>query len=151
MRLLKGNIVLLLCMLVGNTIYSQPNLLDRKISIRFEDHTVDAALKKLMKEADCSINFKSSDLPKDRLITKYFQQTSIRIIIKEIWGSEGLGFLAIGNKITIKVLPKKVIKSEKGILQGRVTDDKGEWLTGATVQQAETNIGDITDVEGRFK
>ena len=147
----KGNIALLLWVLSGSSVFSQQSLLDRKITIRFQDHSVDDALKKLMREADCIINFSFLDLPQDRTVTKAFRLTDMRTIIKEVWGSDNLSFLATDNRITIQAVPKKEIRNEKGTLTGCLTDDKGEPLPGATIRLLGTSDGTVSGANGWYE
>ncbi|MEM7106745.1 MAG: TonB-dependent receptor [Bacteroidota bacterium] len=151
MRLVIRNCMFLGWMLSFPVVYSQENILDRKIDIRFENLSPKASFKKLMAEADCYINFNESLLPSERRITKNYKQTEIRTIIQEIWGSKNLEFLAIGNKITIKKSGKKNPEKEKGNLQGRLTDDNQEPLPGATIRLVGTPYGAVTGLDGRYE
>ncbi|MEM7107938.1 MAG: TonB-dependent receptor [Bacteroidota bacterium] len=148
MVLRKVNSVLILWALSCTPVFSQQNLLDRRITIRFEGHTVNEALKKLAKEANCTINFNFSELPQRRSITKGFTQKSIETVIKEIWGSDQLNFMATERKITIQVVPQKELKSEKGHLKGTITDENNDPLPGVTVRLLGTSTGNITDKDG---
>lgn len=149
--LVKGSFALLLGVLSGSSVFSQQNLLDQKITIQFDNQAVDDALKKLMREADCIINFNFSDLPQGRRVTRTFRETDMRTIIKEVWGTENLSFLATENRITIQVVPKKEIRKEKGTLTGRITDDKEVVLPGATVRLIGTPYGAVSGAEGQFE
>ncbi|MEM0941535.1 MAG: TonB-dependent receptor [Bacteroidota bacterium] len=125
--------------------------MDKKITIRFENQAVDEALKLLMNEADCIIQYKSSDLPRERRVTKSFEQTAIRTIIKEVWGDNELRFLPIGNKITIQVSPGKKIKRKTGNLLGKVTDGKEKPVPFATIAIKGTAKGVVGDADGTFQ
>lgn len=143
--------VLFLCMLTSLAVYSQGNILDRKIDIRFEYQSIDEALTKIEKEVGCTITYRLSETPKRRRITKVFKKTTLRVVIQEVWGSEHLSFLAIGNDITIQVVQQKKIKSQPGNLQGYLIDDRNESIPFATVAIKGTGKGAVTDESGHFE
>lgn len=150
MTLMHLNSTLLL--LIGLCTWSlgQQNLLDRKVTIDFKNVSVKEALEKLKKETNASINFRSSELPENRIVTKSFELETLRRIIKEIWGSKQLKLRASGNMISIKRTSSSPEKELKGNLSGRINNDNYEPLPGVAVQLKGTTIGDVTDSEGKF-
>ncbi|MEM0939821.1 MAG: TonB-dependent receptor, partial [Bacteroidota bacterium] len=145
----KNHIALFLCLFWITPVLGQQNILNRRVTIRFEDHSVEDALEKLMKETKCTINYRPSELPANFRITKFFKQASIRTIIREVWNSNRLIFQVEGNDITVQVTPKDV-KNQKGHLKGRLTDIKGNSIPGATIRIKGTTIGNITDLDGWY-
>ena len=148
MNPVRGNIIVLLWMFSFTQAYAQQNLLNKKVSISFKDEPVKTALNRLTSEANCNINFRTSDLPTDRKVSGVYDQVEIGTIIREIWGDENLILRATRSDITIKIDPKREIR--KGKLQGRITGDNAEPLPGATIQLLEIPIGVVTNSEGRF-
>ncbi|MEM6526045.1 MAG: carboxypeptidase-like regulatory domain-containing protein [Bacteroidota bacterium] len=144
------NSILLLLALSFTPVFGQQNLLDREITIRFTGQSVEEALEKLMQNANYTINYRPSELPKNRSISKTYQQAKIGAIIREIWKSERLIISVEGTDITIQVAPKRQKKEGQGGLSGRITDDKGAPLPGATILLAGSTLGDVTDRDGRF-
>ncbi|MEM9897265.1 MAG: carboxypeptidase-like regulatory domain-containing protein, partial [Bacteroidota bacterium] len=130
--------------------FGQDNLLEKKVTISFENSTVQAALKELGQKAGCFFTYSNADLNQDRKITERFNQLELHEIIKKIWGENQIKLRAKGKTIGIIVLPKVKQKKVKGNLQGSLTDSNKEPLPGGTVQLLETNFGTITDGSGRF-
>lgn len=142
--------MLLLCLFSFTQVYAQKSLLDKKVSIRFNDESVKTALDNLMNEANCTINFRSSDLPAGRKVSSVYNRTDIGTIIREIWGNDKLILRATSVDITIKIDKRKEVKEEKGNLTGRITHDDYEPVPGTTIQLMGTGFGAISDRAGRF-
>ncbi|MEO1099401.1 MAG: TonB-dependent receptor, partial [Bacteroidota bacterium] len=120
------------------------------VTIDFQNVSVKEALEQLKKETNSSINFRPSELPVHRRITKSFEQETLRRVIKEVWGSDQLKLRMSGNMISIKSVRYTPEKKLKGNLRGLIKDDKYEPLPGVAVQLKGTTTGDVTDGEGKF-
>ncbi|MEM9389361.1 MAG: TonB-dependent receptor [Bacteroidota bacterium] len=150
MSLKRLNSTLFLLVGLCTLCLGQQNLLDRKVTIDFHNVSVKEALTQLKKEVNCTINFRPSELPVHRRVTKSFEREKLSRVIKEIWGSEQLKLRASGNMISIKRLQNSPEKKPKGNLRGRIKDDKYEPLPGVAVQLKGTTIGEVTDSDGKF-
>lgn len=150
MTQIKKHIVLLLWIVIPLSAFSQGNILNKKIDISFTKLPFAEALAAIEKEANCKITYRLSESPQGSFVTKSFKNTELRSIIVDIWGGKQLNFLTIDNEINIQVVPEKKANNQKGKLEGRITDDKDEPLSGVTVQLAGTTTGRITDADGRF-
>ncbi|MEM8894828.1 MAG: TonB-dependent receptor [Bacteroidota bacterium] len=130
--------------------YSGDNILDDRVSIRFENSSVKEALQLFSTQTNYKISYANAELPVDRRISKVYQNEKVSTIIRDLWGDDDLTLRAIGNAIIIKVtqIQKKV--QEKGNLGGTITDDKNNPLPGVTIQLQDNTIGDITDQNGEF-
>ncbi|MEM6526040.1 MAG: carboxypeptidase-like regulatory domain-containing protein, partial [Bacteroidota bacterium] len=143
------NIVFLFLLLLVHQAYSQHNVLDKKIDIRFEGQSVREALKKLMKEGDCFITYQPSALPQGRQVTRSFRNTSISTIIQEVWGAK-LKLRSRGNEITIRSNLRESEVAKKGSFVGRITDEMGEPLPGVTLRFLGTPYGAVTGIDGSY-
>lgn len=131
--------------------YSQQNLLNRLVSINIEDQSVVEALRQLMKEVPCTINFIPSEVPKGRSINKSYREEPLGKVIEDIWGNEQLSLRVRGNTISIQAnsIKPQALKNVK--LQGRITDVKKEYLPGVAVRLDGTLLGAVTDGEGKYE
>ncbi|MEM6846414.1 MAG: hypothetical protein AAF632_29685, partial [Bacteroidota bacterium] len=77
MNRIIGYTVLLLSLFVLIQVNAQQPLLEKKISIEFRNESVGEALDRLMDEANCTINFRSADLPANRKISKVYVATAL--------------------------------------------------------------------------
>ncbi|MEM7109359.1 MAG: carboxypeptidase-like regulatory domain-containing protein, partial [Bacteroidota bacterium] len=147
MNRIRGHIVLLLLLLVWTQVNAQQSLLEKKISIEFRNESVGEALDRLMDEANCTINFRSADIPANRKISKAYVATALGKIIRDLWGDHQIILRATSTDITVKVERKK----GKGNLQGYLKDDNNEPLPFATVAIKGTSRGSVTDESGYFE
>ncbi|MBL7764777.1 MAG: SusC/RagA family TonB-linked outer membrane protein [Chitinophagaceae bacterium] len=53
--------------------------------------------------------------------------------------------------LTVLLLGLQVVLAQSGALKGRITDDKGEPIPGATIRVKGTSKGTVTDMNGNFK
>ena len=124
MNLTKKIITLVLCMIPLSPVFCQQDLLERKVTIRFENQPVNEALEKLLRKTNITINYRPSEIPKERIIKKYFEQQPLGEIIKEVWGSKELVFRSRGNTISIQSILEKSMNNTRGNIQCKVLDDK---------------------------
>jgi len=87
------------------------------------------------------------------------QDEEITTVLENILRERHLNFTLQGrqiaitqqdNKINNANLPKTTIKTVDRIITGTVIDDSGEPLPGVTVLVRRTNIGTVTDLDGRY-
>lgn len=82
-------------------------------------------------------------------VTLKFRNASLEDILRELSRQTGLSF--VRNNKTITVGKKENTTDRKGkTIQGTVFDASGEPIIGATVQVKGTQLGAITDMEGRY-
>ncbi|MDN5202586.1 TonB-dependent receptor [Fulvivirgaceae bacterium BMA10] len=79
------------------------------------------------------------------------RKESLGNVLRKISQKLELEFKRINNDILVKSKPAvEVVVQEAYNVTGVVTDDEGEPLPGATVQEKGTSNGTITDGEGKF-
>ena len=150
-RILRNIFLALSLYLVSFTnVHCQQNILDRKITIRFEDNTVKEALKMISNETSYIVNYLNSDVPKNRKVNKSYTNARLADIIRDLWGDESLTIRALSSAIILQSKQKKSVEIKKGNLTGRITDENGQPLLGATIQLLRTSFGAVTNVTGRF-
>ncbi|MEM6814748.1 MAG: TonB-dependent receptor [Bacteroidota bacterium] len=101
-------------------------------------------------ELGCEIYYSPSDLPAGKRISQMFNEASVSMILKELWGEEQIIIRAGTNDISIRQKPSKKVENNKGKLTGRLTDTKHNPIPGATIQIKGTTTGNITDSDGRY-
>ncbi|MEM8509822.1 MAG: TonB-dependent receptor [Bacteroidota bacterium] len=127
--------------------FGQEGLLSQKVTIRFENSTVAEALEQLMKQTNTTINYRPSELPKQRRISRDFQQVRMSKVINEVWGDAFITLQVSGNAILVKPMSGK---SGKGTIRGRVLDENGNSVPFASVFLQNTGYGTDTDGNGNF-
>ncbi len=144
--------ILLLTVVLGK-LYAQERILDKKVSIVFDNVALSEAIGQLEGASNVRFAFNSKLPGMNERISGNFDNLSIAEILDSILDGEVLGYKIIGNQITIS---KKKENSDhdsdkNNSIKGRVLDEATqEPLSGANVVVKGSNIGTITDFEGRF-
>ena len=129
------------------------------VTIKMTGATPAAVFKELEKKVDFKFGFDRSVLAIRTGIDLNFKKTSLADILRYLGNEWGLQFRQINNNISVIVNEEIPENTEKAsyradsltkMLTGIVIDETDEPLAGATVQVKNTNIGTITDVNGKF-
>ncbi|MDB5150814.1 MAG: SusC/RagA family TonB-linked outer membrane protein, partial [Mucilaginibacter sp.] len=115
------------------------------VDISFGKEDLSSAIKKLEKKTNVSFAYDEVYL---RLADKYtspakFTDQPLQDVLTAIFKNQGIGFKEQAGNITL-------FKQASGKLTGKVTDDHGEALPGATVRVAGTGLGDISNAQGMY-
>ncbi|GGZ28921.1 SusC/RagA family TonB-linked outer membrane protein [Echinicola pacifica] len=123
------------------------------VSMAFEDAQVGEVFKALEKQTDFSFSYKNADLRKEKVKALNGQHISMAKVLMEVSGETGLAFKRINDVIHVQKVtdgkPALMDLVDKTI-KGRVTDDAGEPLPGATVSVSGTGTGTVTDIDGYY-
>lgn len=139
----------LVLMLAGNTpSYAQ----SARVTIKKQRATIETIL--LQIEAQTHYLFiNNNDVKLDRSIDVSAENEPVASVLKKIFEGTGAEFVLQGSHIVLtnkvrKSTPTRMPKAEN--TSGRVVDDAGEPIVGATVILLGTTVGTTTDSEGRF-
>lgn len=83
------------------------------------------------------------------------QEISVRSVLEMMAKEAGLSFKRISNTISVVIEHEKVavpvMEIQTSIVSGKVVDEEGLSLPGATIREKGTQNGTITDSEGNFR
>lgn len=130
-----------------------------RVSINANDITVKQLLHDI--ESKCNYTFAYSDgagLPTSKRVTLHATDRPIDEILAEVLPGADVEIKGTTIMLTpAKAAPEtsksgsaKTPKANKKTVTGRVVDDSGEPIIGATVMQKGTNNGTSTDIDGNF-
>ncbi|WP_457269984.1 TonB-dependent receptor [Pedobacter sp. UYEF25] len=109
---------------------AQENVLERKISIQFNDLTVREAIQKLKTIGNVSFAYEPSVIPPKKVANKIFETERISAILSYILSDTNLSYELVVNNVVIKLKLSQV-----HTLHGIVYDEEtGENLIGAKIQ-----------------
>jgi TonB-linked SusC/RagA family outer membrane protein len=119
--------------------------INTRIDISFEHENLSSVIKKLQKKTNLVFAYDEIYL---KLSDKYIKPVSYRdqtveTILAGILTRQDIGFKEQGGNILL-------FKQAAGKVSGKVTDDKGEALPGATLRVAGTSLGATADVNGNY-
>ena len=132
----------------------QKSLEEINTSIGFRATKIEAAFRMIENSTDFRFAYRNSELPKTR-VTVVKEERSLADLLRSISEQAGLSFKRIDGTIYVKPVKKEKQEVVESILEeisisGKVTDEAGEGLPGATVNVKGTTTGTITDVDGRY-
>ncbi|MEM9361873.1 MAG: TonB-dependent receptor [Bacteroidota bacterium] len=123
--------------------FGQSDILNRKVSISFENQSVKDALTQLRKQENFFLIYADDDIS-NRLINEKFQEALLGDVIQKIWGKKNVRLKTSGKTVSILSL-------QKGNVRGRLTDNKGNTIPYALVTVKGTTLGSVTNEFGNFE
>lgn len=120
------------------------------VSKDFEAQPLKSVLKEIEQQTGLSIIYEINEVDGEKKITKSFLNAPIEKVLSEIL-DKNLAF-SIQNKMIV-ISKKDVTGTSKKNLKkitGKIIDEKGEPVIGATVLEEGTSNGAITNVDGEF-
>jgi len=151
---LKGRqmlaMMMLICLLSNNGMAATLHQMVKGISInlKLSGVSIPAGLSILEEKAGCVINYNKSIFNETNTISIDVKDMALEQVLKKILSGTQVAYkFADQQTILLYKLPDPV---KPGKISGRVLDEKGETLPGATVRVIETGSGAQTSVDGSY-
>ena len=133
-----------------------------KISVDFKGAHILEALDEIERKSSFTFAYNKEMRALDTRITQAYQSTTVAQVLKGISKETGVSFHQVNSTITAMLAPRRTEKPKANsqkpkvdkqdrIISGKVTDENGEPLVGATVLLQGTKIGSITDADGNYR
>lgn len=141
---------LLLCFLgnigLANAVSQMVN--KRSISLKLTTVSIHDGLLALEKEAGCAINYNKSIFNPNSTVSIDVKDMDMDLVLKKMLAGTRVAFkFADPQTILLYKLPDPV---KPGKITGKVVDEKGETLPGASVRIVETGAGVQSGVDGSY-
>lgn len=136
-------VLVFLTFFVTISLTAQNSILDKEITINFQDDDIASALSKIEAAADCTFSYESLDSG-DRPISMNYTDTTLREILNNILVEYKLYYRTRGNTILIQS------DAKNGQVQGKVNSQNGEPIPYVSVLLKETTFGASTDEKGNY-
>ena len=121
----------------------------QNVSFNNERLTLKQAFEKIESVSNYKIAYNASKLNVNRQVVLNQKNKSVPQVIEELLKGTNFTLEVKGNQIVI--VPRTQTKSaEKQTISGRIVDENGEAVIGASVTQKGTSNGTVTDVNGRY-
>ncbi len=125
-------------------------LLERIVTINFENEKLDAVLKKLSREAGFTFSYNSSIIDSDKIVNQSFRSKTVREVLDQIF-SGAIQYKARG-KYVILTKASTSQNVDQRVLTGYVTDETtGKRLKNVSVYDPITLTSTVTDSYGYFQ
>ena len=136
--------LLLFIFLYVHSLSAQSPVLDKEISVTFQNDDLASALKKIEERANCSFSYESIETQNNREISKEYTNTSLREILNELLVEYQIYYRTRGNTVLIQN------DAKNGQVKGKISNQKGEPILFASVLLKGTSFGSSTNDEGVF-
>lgn len=126
-------------------------VLEKRVSITLKNETLELAIKNLQNETKIYFAYDRVLLSRYELPDLSFQNEKLKTILNKLFNHKPLAFREVNGIIVINESAQNEIKAPRpGDLKGKVLDEKGVSLPGATVKLVELNKAVRTDENGNF-
>lgn len=155
--------ILIICALAGVLLASNGNaqkassIREVLVDIKVTNSNLSQVLTEIEAKTDFNFAYDKNDLNKNTTISLHYEQATVAEVLMELSKVSRLQFRQINNFINISkrkskdIQPVEVVINKQIDISGKVTDENGEGLPGASVLVKGTTIGTTTDLEGNYK
>tara|TARA_Y100001980_G_C14556916_1_gene353648 strand:- start:51364 stop:54603 length:3240 start_codon:yes stop_codon:yes gene_type:complete len=128
---------------------------DIYVTVSFSEASIDEVFKSLKRETGFNFLYNDSKIRRIEGISFQANNESLEEVLKSLSITSELQFRRVNNTISVKryEAQESVPRIEETLaidVSGKVTDENGDGLPGATIQEKGTTNGTITDVDGKF-
>ncbi len=146
---------LTLFIILSLTLSSYANVLAQKVNLNENNASLKAIFKKIKKQTNYTFVFTQSEVNKTDKISVHVENASVEDALKACFEKLPLSYTIYNNIIVVKEKedPSKAPTDQKHdpvIINGKVTDDKGVTLPGASIIEKGTENGVVSKVDGSF-
>lgn len=143
----KIKFLLIICFLlvgVSNSFLSAQSSL---ISLDLPNPTIEQVLNSIEAKTNYRFLYNKEIVNVNKHVNGVFTNKSVKEILNEIFKNSDISQNIIGNQI---VLTKKESTTFDGKITGKITDNKGEPVIGATIKVKGTSIGTTSNFNGAY-
>jgi len=128
----------------------------QRVSLKQKDITVKQVFKAIKKQTGFDILYQPDKLNANKKLTVNFVNAPLAEVINDCLQGQNLEFVFYDNAVVVKEKEKSFFEKLKEVLKtpihvkGKVSDDKGQPLTGVKVTLKGTSVLTSTDEDGKF-
>ena len=148
-RVLRWCLCLFVCCSSVAVVRAQADATPR-VSLDVKEAALVSVIENLRGQTGYNFLFNASDLQNARPVTLRLRNVTLRVALDSILPSRDLVYTIDGKSVVIK---KKAVEAKQVRLvevSGRVVDEKGDPIPGASVIVYGTQQGVATDIDGRY-
>lgn len=136
---------------------SDADVLEKRVSLTIKNGTLEEAIKELQYESKVNFAYDSKLLSKYHTANIIFKNEKLENTLKKLFENRPLSFKAINGVVVInetfrnEVFNNEVKQQDPGKLSGKIIDEKGIFVAGATIRITEINKGTQSDENGNYQ
>ena len=139
--------LLSVCMLCLSTIEAAAQ---QRITMNLGETTLRAFFQELQKESGRAVLYNDDRLDLDRKVTVNERDVTMEELLTKVLKGSGMTYQLLGNEILILPAPPEKEEPRHTTVKGRVVDETGQPVPGATIVLKGSTLGTSADSEGRF-
>ena len=139
------SIILLFAIARGGTLLSAQEM-TKTISVKLDNVTVLEALQEINRLSGNMVTFRKEEVEKETgKVTLDMQNAKVVDVVKKVLEGTSLSCMETNGRVVVVPKPAELVD-----VTGRVVDEKGEPIPGASVIVYGTTQGVATDIDGRY-
>lgn len=122
-----------------------------KVTISIKQENMASVLAKIEKNTGIAFSYDKNLLSKLKVSSQSYRGESLPVVLKKLLKQTGYDYEVINNNIVIGKAKPAPKPAEPGRIIGKITDDRGEVLPGASVKVVETGQTVQSMVDGSYE
>ncbi|EAR12939.1 ferrichrome-iron receptor [Polaribacter irgensii 23-P] len=136
--------VIMLISLNFNTVFAQDSILEKEISITFNNQNLESALSKIEKVTGYSFSYEPDAVKKNININKSYTNATLREVLNKTLVKYQIYYKVLGTSILIQR------SAEKGQVSGKITTNDGKPASFVSLLLEDTKFGISADENGYY-
>ena len=123
----------------------------QKVTLNMQKVKLESVLSAITKQTELTFVYSQPVIDPNQIVSIEAKNEEVASVLKRVFDRNKVEVEIVNKKIYLK--PKNQIsqpKGKPGKLSGKVLDEKGEAIIGASILVKGTNNGTITDIDGNF-
>ncbi|GBU07772.1 SusC/RagA family TonB-linked outer membrane protein [Bacteroidales bacterium] len=120
------------------------------VSVNLSNKSVSEVLEYLEKETEFNFYYNNELIDMNRKVSVNVNSKNVFAILDLIFKDSDVRYKIVDKDVILTVGRLKATQQDEGKITGKVVDEKGEAIIGASVLVKGTNIGTVTDMDGVF-
>lgn len=125
-----------------------------KVNLELNNTTVETVIETIEQKTDFRFIYKMSDIDLNRVISINVKNQAIDVVLEKLFKGTATDYIIRDTQIILKrPLIEKTSTTfyVKKTIKGKVSDENGMPLPGASIMDEKTKKGVITDIDGNFE
>lgn len=123
------------------------------VNVEVQNKTVGEILKEIEKQSDFDFFFDNTLIDLNRRVSVTFRNSDIFKVLEKVFKGTNVKYSVLDKKIVLTTNADNVQTAQQTTFKvtGKVVDNTGEGVIGATVLEQGTTNGTVTDMDGNFE
>lgn len=122
------------------------------ISVQFKNSSLTEILQVLKQKSNYEFLYNDEEIRNVGAISKEFRDATVEEILKDCLKGTNYGFKIVDQLIVIMPRQTETAPQNRVVVKGKVTDEQGEPLPGATIAIKDVKIGGVSsDINGEWE